>query len=764
MLKKTHPILSLNICLVILFVLFLHVECNGKYEQYSTNQEEIPSKTTNTAKKLNYSKPRQGKKKPNSNQTTNKRVASNSGYIYVPKKDLNAISSINISQTTSLSNAELKSDQASEKLKASNSTDLYAPKKAMNTPSPRANSQPVALPKGQPKPNKATNKEKFAKPKYIYVAKQNASAPSPKSISQTDSVSDVKLKSNQTSEKLEASNSTDLYVPKKDADAPSLKAISQPVLFAKEKSKAPKKYKKKALLPQDKFKSPKQIHVPSNSSPEFNFSPNASAEQLESLRTKVIDLEKAEEFLEAALMMDQLLAIVGTPTLEDLFYALDLHQKAPDIMQKRDRQHQLATLIARHVQINPKKPNINFQQFYWHQIRPYLDYLIAETILDPRYEEKTFYYTLKGQYINEHWKWLLHTIRTNNYPISIGGGNNSTEGSKSDQGVWDIYHNEITITNDTQKEIEARELFAYQFHGGKLDPTCINPITFYNLMVRAGFEKEDFKQGKYGFQDKIFVKHILLNKPTIEECEEELRTNVSTILRKAKQPYVTFIFELQPNTPFRLYDVYTHNDNTPKDLWRYFHEELGGPAATITEELEKRLYLCFYNIKQNMLDLHGASVDEAFDKLSSFILERYDNFEDECTVITGRGNHINPNGEAGILHNSFKKWVKRELKPYIKTYIPSKGDGGYKVILRKPVKVVLSNQSFELNLQQATTSFLQANQTNNKRLVITHQQLQPDIYYYKLVIALLNELADKHAIYVEFQEKTIENGIQLSWG
>lgn len=760
MLRKTQPILCLNICLVSLFIILLYVECNGKYEQYDNNQEEIPSKATNTAKKLNYSKPERGKKKLNPTQATNKRVASNSEYIYVPKKHSNITSPLPISQTASLPVEELKYNQIDEKLEASNSTDLYAPKKDTDAPSSRSNSQITSLLEKQPKPTQVTNKGKFGSPKHIYVPKKNTNTPSPRSNSETASFSDKELKYNTG----ELANSKYTYAAKKNTNTASPRTNSQTASFAKEKSKVPKKYKKKPSLPQDGFKSPKQINLLNNSSVVFNFSPTAPAEQIESLRTKVIDLEKAEEFLEAALMMDQLLRIVDTPTLEDLCYALDLHQKAPDIMQKQDRRHQLATLIARHVQINPKKTNINFKQFYWHQIRPYLDYLIAETILDPKYEEKIFYYTLKGQYINEHWKWLLHTIRTHNYPISIGGRNNSTEGSKSDQGVWDIYHNEITITNNTQKEIEARELFAYQFHGGKLDTTCINPITFYNLMVRAGFEKEDFKQGKHGFQDKIFVKHILLNKPTIEECDEELRTSVSTILRKAKQPYVTFIFELQPNTPFRLSDVYTYNDNTPKDLWRYFHQELGGPAATITETIENRLYLCFYNLKRNMLDLHGASVDEAFDKLSSFILERYDNFEDEYTVITGRGNHINSNGEAGILHKSFKKWVKGELKPYIKTYIPSKGDGGYKLILRKPTKVVLSNGSFKLNLQQATTSFLQANQTSNKRLVITHQQLQPDIYYCKLIVSLLNELADKHAIYVGFQVKTIENGTQLSWG
>ncbi len=77
--------------------------------------------------------------------------------------------------------------------------------------------------------------------------------------------------------------------------------------------------------------------------------------------------------------------------------------------------------------------------------------------------------------------------------------------------------------------------------------------------------------------------------------------------------------------------------------------------ATIIDAQENRLYLCFYNNARSMLDLHGMSSKEAFERCSHFIQEKFNNSEKECTIITGRGNHVNVDGSQGVLSNSFKK-------------------------------------------------------------------------------------------------------------
>jgi hypothetical protein len=322
---------------------------------------------------------------------------------------------------------------------------------------------------------------------------------------------------------------------------PLVKKIPSP----KTQSKSSKKPKKKVPLqenkPNNKAKNLTQgsstTRTISKTGPKKTITPN----DLHKLKAQAIALEDAGNLLAAAQGMDRFLKMASVPTLEDLCYALDLNRSAPLIEQRKNRPHQLATLIAKHLNIDPQASEICIHKYSWQQFWPYLDYLIAETSLDPTYEVRQFKYKLEGQDLNQHTEWLLAHMRSYKYPIGISGRNYGSEGNKSAEGVWDMYHEELTINNYTQKETEARESFVYRFHGGKLDTTCLNPKTFYNLMFRAGFKEEDFKEGKHGFQDKVHVKPILLTKIKLEECYEELRAIISPTLKKTNHPYVAFI-------------------------------------------------------------------------------------------------------------------------------------------------------------------------------------------------------------------------------
>ncbi|MBL0941291.1 MAG: Smr/MutS family protein [Alphaproteobacteria bacterium] len=479
----------------------------------------------------------------------------------------------------------------------------------------------------------------------------------------------------------------------------------------------------------------------------------------ELLREKIKALEAQENFLEAAQEMDHILESSPSAAVKDLCYALDLNQKASIQEQGRNRSLQLADQISKLLNIDPEAKCITFETASWDHIKPYLDYLIQKTVKEVPYEERTFRYKVLGATFPNYVEWQTDHLTSHKYPVAIGGRNKGSEGAKSEKGFAEIYFMELYIKNYAHKEIEARESFAYHFHGGWLDEFRVNPLTFYNLMVRAGFRKEDFEEGKYGYQDKILVKPIMLQGATLPSCFAEVKKTVSSMLTKVTHPYVTFVFELNPKASFTLNELYTYDNN---NLSRWFFKEFGN-LATIIEPKENRIYLCFNNDKRTTLDLHEMAYEEAFVQVVGFIEERYDNFDSECKIITGRGNHVNSNGSRGVLHKSFEKWAERpELKPLIKKYMPY-GDGGYIVMLHKPQRLVLNGNSEEQHIERIIRSVLETDKAGQDRLIITHQRKQPSSYFDTLFAKSVVQLFYQHQFSSTLQPKTEENALHLTW-
>ena len=548
--------------------------------------------------------------------------------------------------------------------------------------------------------------------------------------------------------------------------------LPENLAFSKRKPRRSRRYKKKAALQglqRDKVqKEPsEQTNSVSCYAAETRVDESATLQHLNKFKAEVVALEEAGKILAAAQKMDQLLKILDSPTLGDLSYALDLNRKAPCVQQRKNRAHQLAKLIAKHLNIDPQSSEIYFSEYSWDQLCPYLNYLIEQTAADRTCELRQLKYKVMGKGMGEYTKWLLAHMQFYQYPISISGGNYATEGNKSAKGVWDVYKQELSIKNYTHEELRAKS-FPYLFHGGKLDTTYLNPKTFYDLIVRAGFKEEHFKEGKHGFQDKVAVKPIVLENSTIEECHEEVLTKVLSILEKAMHPYVVLVFGLAPNSSFSVNDLYKHNNFT---LNRYLFEELDGqPISTIIETQENRLYLCFKNVKQKTLDLHHATPKEAFDKVKEFIVKRYNKFEHRCTIITGCGNHVNSNGQAGILHQAFRTWAKNELKPYIQFCRATSGNGCYEVKFKKPISLLLREESLNLNIEKLIEKIIHAEQTDNRRIIIKHQQAQLNNhgYYNELILKTVSKLSNLSKpyflrIFYEINKNNIENGIRISW-
>lgn len=82
-----------------------------------------------------------------------------------------------------------------------------------------------------------------------------------------------------------------------------------------------------------------------------------------------------------------------------------------------------------------------------------------------------------------------------------------------------------------------------------------------------------------------------------------------------------------------------------------------------------------------MIDLHGRSVKETKKILEEHFTQIKEKNTTELYIITGRGNHIAPNGNRGVL----KKVLPKLLKPYCDEITQIDPEvGSYKIILKQP--------------------------------------------------------------------------------
>ncbi|WP_218814292.1 SEL1-like repeat protein [Rickettsiella endosymbiont of Dermanyssus gallinae] len=107
-----------------------------------------------------------------------------------------------------------------------------------------------------------------------------------------------------------------------------------------------------------------------------------------------------------------------------------------------------------------------------------------------------------------------------------------------------------------------------------------------------------------------------------------------------------------------------------------------------------------------MVDLHGCSVQKTKQLLQKHFAKIETDNITEIYIITGRGNHVNPDGSRGVL----KRLLPKLLQPYNPDIIQvNKEIGAYKIILRgrlalKDVKDVFQDLSLNENEE---TQFIQ---------------------------------------------------------
>jgi len=168
------------------------------------------------------------------------------------------------------------------------------------------------------------------------------------------------------------------------------------------------------------------------------------------------------------------------------------------------------------------------------------------------------------------------------------------------------------------------------------------------------------------------------------------------------------------------------------------------------------LYLCMDNDNRKILDLHGKkdqssgiyegrNVKQAREETLNFIMQAYETFQDEVTVLTGRGNHVSSNGQKGVLYEAFEKeWINdKSLASVIKSYYPLEGNGGYKVVLIKPKKLDLGTKSIEEAvplIKQAISQIIKKGQTRLFLQMNPKLSISPGSHEYKLMACLAHDL------------------------
>ena len=118
-----------------------------------------------------------------------------------------------------------------------------------------------------------------------------------------------------------------------------------------------------------------------------------------------------------------------------------------------------------------------------------------------------------------------------------------------------------------------------------------------------------------------------------------------------------------------------------ENLWEQVKATLKPVKKRVKRDLPKRLCVVRTGSKpqQRILDLHGLTVQEAFETSQKFIRQARRAGLKEVTIITGRGT----TGKA-LIKNEFEGWLENpKLSPHIRTHQWQNRGGAVKIALKK---------------------------------------------------------------------------------
>ena len=116
-------------------------------------------------------------------------------------------------------------------------------------------------------------------------------------------------------------------------------------------------------------------------------------------------------------------------------------------------------------------------------------------------------------------------------------------------------------------------------------------------------------------------------------------------------------------------------------LWEEVKKTVKPVRRRAKKEVPKRLRVvrCAPKALQTILDLHGQTVQQAFESTNKFIQKARRTGVKEITIITGRGT----TGKA-LIKNEFEDWLENpKLSPHIRTHTWQNRGGAIKITLKK---------------------------------------------------------------------------------
>ena len=343
----------------------------------------------------------------------------------------------------------------------------------------------------------------------------------------------------------------------------------------------------------------------------------------------------------------------------------------------------------------------------WEEMKLKLEALMEETMTDQRYEKRAFAmdFTLKEQ--TKYIEWFCGeclekyeyrkriAIGGSSSRIAIGGSNREYKGPDPTINMTYI----LTITNYALAEARSRQSEAYEFYsmhkssnGNKcnflvdnMDLTKINEKTFHSLMVRAKLSAEETNRGAHDSaqQSPVDVLAITLKNIELDKAVQELIAVIDSFLLNSMKPVVVTVFNLAPNAQFlpdKLLSGWTQ-------IFSKSSRFCSITRAITYENDERRLYLALNNDLRRVRDLHGLKPSEAKAKVVEFICGKYDSFQSDLQIMTGRGNHGNG---FSILKESLPRWLEDDsVRDLILSHGPNdRNPGIYDVFLRKPISML----------------------------------------------------------------------------
>ncbi len=282
------------------------------------------------------------------------------------------------------------------------------------------------------------------------------------------------------------------------------------------------------------------------------------------------------------------------------------------------------------------------------------------------------------------------------FPFTWSSRNVGPQNPKEESSPYII---QVSLYSLAKERERIEKDFVYQV--SQQEEKEVNWPLVFDAAMRSKFTLEDFK-----FNNSIKVRLIDLQGDSEEKSLEEFSQFLETKLPKDRNPFHILGIKVNKKIVGSQGRILEGLLKKVSELNTGFHTR-----GVVSDSRSGSIYICLDNIHRKTLDLHGKklpssgeyegrSVKEAGDETRDFIIQAYETFQDDVTVLTGRGNHVNTNGRRGALKEAFRKeWMKDNLLgSIIKNYFPLEGEGGYKIIFIKPEILDLNNKGYEESL------------------------------------------------------------------